>query len=103
MDIISLKKVLLEYQFEDETMPEDPEVEKGTKACNNCRWFLQDTSQCVVLDPPDVSPQGVCYLWGRGEPSSSELMRPRMKVSHKDANYMEHYNMHPLNLDAQER
>ncbi len=85
--------------FTDDQLPnEDPDLEQGAKACNNCRWYITDLSKCALLTPPEVVSQGICDFWAQGEPSTSDQLSPRQKISKRDANYMDDYHKHHLNL-----
>lgn len=70
------------------------------RMCANCRWFIEDRHWCTLLTPMEVEPQGVCNAWAYGDPSTSDLLRPRQQIRQDDVNYTDNYKTHPFNTNA---
>ena len=46
---------------------EGPELNKKDFTCAGCMMFFKSTSECAVVEPKKVAPQGGCGLWVGGD------------------------------------
>ena len=56
-------------------------------ACGKCALFIADMSACEILNPPEVSPTGVCGLFVGGPPTASQQDQPLGLVPAEVAGY----------------
>ena len=71
----------------------------GKKMCGNCEYFVPDTDECSLLDPPDVRAEGTCDLWEGGHQSTSDETTLKRSTTKADANYTNSYWDHPWNKE----
>jgi hypothetical protein len=58
--------------------------------CGKCMMFLTDTSECSILDPPEVDGErGVCGFFVGGRPMTSKDHPPMMVMPAAAAGYVE--------------
>lgn len=69
------------------------------KMCGNCEYFVPDTNECTLLDPPDVRSEATCDLWEGGHQDTSDETTLKKSTTKADAGYVAGYWQHPLNKD----
>lgn len=53
--------------------------------CAGCTFWIRDTAQCELLDPPSVKATQGCGLYVGGEPTRSFVTQPKRLISAKTA------------------
>lgn len=59
----------------------EPKFLRKEATCAGCIFFIQDTEQCMLLDPEHVTANQGCGLYVGGEPTDSAHAKPLRLIS----------------------